>query len=319
GKAIGVLDRTAEERRFGAAPIVLKRGLLHQALRDAAIRRGIPVAFGKRLTDIEARTEGGVAVRFAGGASDAGDLLIGCDGIHSPTRRFVVPDGPKSIYTGIVGFSGFSRPSPPIPADGAMGMTFGKRAFFGSFAAPNGEVYWYDNVPWPREPAANEFAAAGDAELRQRLLSLHADDPAPIPAIVRATTSEIGTWAIYDIPSLAAWSRGPVCLVGDAAHATSPHGAQGASLALEDAVVVAKCLRDLPTIETAFAACEGLRKARVERQVRQARRTGAQNVAANPVGLWLRDRLLPLLLTRGERANDWLHAYRVDWQTPIAA
>ncbi|HEU0113497.1 MAG TPA: hypothetical protein VFQ80_02420, partial [Thermomicrobiales bacterium] len=61
-----------------------------------------------------------------------------------------------------------------------------------------------------------------------------------------------------------------------------------------------------------------LRKARVERQIRQARRTGAQNVAANPVGLWLRDRLLPLFLKRGERANDWLHAYRVDWETPIA-
>ena len=60
-------------------------------------------------------------------------------------------------------------------------------------------------------------------------------------------------------------------IVGDAAHATSPSSGQGASMAIEDAVVLAKCLRDLPDVSRAFAAYEQLRRERVERVVAQER------------------------------------------------
>jgi flavin-dependent dehydrogenase len=65
-------------------------------------------------------------------------------------------------------------------------------------------------------------------------------------------------------PTASTWHRGPVVLIGDAVHAVSPSAGQGASLAMEDALVVAKCLRDIPDTGRAFAACERLRRERAE-------------------------------------------------------
>jgi FAD-dependent urate hydroxylase len=62
---------------------------------------------------------------------------------------------------------------------------------------------------------------------------------------------------------LPAWHKGPVCLIGDAAHAMTPSAGQDASMALEDAIVLTRCLRDAPDAERAFAAFEALRKDRV--------------------------------------------------------
>jgi 2-polyprenyl-6-methoxyphenol hydroxylase-like FAD-dependent oxidoreductase len=198
-------------------------------------------------------------------------------------------------------------------------MIFGRRAFFGYLARPDGEVYWYCNVAWPREPARGELEAIPNEEWRQRLVHLAAGEPAPVPAIIAATTGEIGKWPIYDIPSLPTWHQGRVCLIGDAAHATAPHVGQGASTALEDAAELARCLRDLPEPSAAFAAFEAMRKDRVERLVTQARRTGSGKAMTNPIQTWLRDRFLGLALRYGQRASDWIYSYRVNWDQSVQA
>ena len=97
---------------------------------------------------------------------------------------------------------------------------------------------------------------------------------------------------MYDIASLPRWHRGPVCLIGDAAHAVGPHVGQGASLALEDAFVLAQCLRYLPDPTSAFATFEGLRRERVERIFKQSRRTGEQKAPTGWVGRKIRDPIL---------------------------
>ncbi|MDX3357940.1 FAD-dependent monooxygenase, partial [Streptomyces sp. ME01-24h] len=66
------------------------------------------------------------------------------------------------------------------------------------------------------------------------------------------------------MPSVPHWHRGRMVLVGDAAHAPSSSSGQGASLAIESSLELARCLRDLPTPEAAFAAYDQLRRARVE-------------------------------------------------------
>jgi 2-polyprenyl-6-methoxyphenol hydroxylase-like FAD-dependent oxidoreductase len=102
----------------------------------------------------------------------------------------------------------------------------------------------------------------------------------------------MGKWAQYDLSPLRAWHEGLVCLAGDAAHATSPSSGQGASLALEDAAVLAQCLRDSTELQYAFATFQALRKARVEKIVQVARRTSSRKIP-NPVASWVRDLLLP--------------------------
>ena len=89
-------------------------------------------------------------------------------------------------------------------------------------------------------------------------------------------------------------------------------------MAMEDALVLARCLRDAPEPESAFARYQGLRKARVEKLTRQARRTGNQKGEVGPVGAWFRDRLLPLFLKRAAEANAWVYAYKVEWEGRVA-
>ena len=295
--------------RFDETTLLIRRGALHRALREAARADGIPFEYGRRLVGIELDGPGVVA-RFAHGSSLRGDLLVGCDGIHSATRRAILPTAPAPVYTAVVDSGGFT-PASAEPADGVMRMIFGLRGFFGYQVAPSGEAFWFQNFHSRPEPA---FGGISDEEWRTRLLALHQGDPRPVAALIRGAAGPVGRWPIYDLPTLPTWHRGPVCLLGDAAHATSPHAGQGASLALEDAVVLARCLRDIPDLERAFAAYEAQRRPRVERLVREARRTGRRKAAANPVSRGVRDLMLPFFLGIGMRGLREVYGYRVAWE-----
>jgi len=122
-----------------------------------------------------------------------------------------------------------------------------------------------------------------------------------------------------DIPTVPTWSKGRMVLIGDAANATSPSSGQGASLAIESAVELARCLRDLPH-EQAFAAYEQLRRARVEKIIAQAARTNSDK-AAGPIVRVLRDLLMPVAMNRLAKPEKmaWQFDYHVDWDAPVAA
>ena len=106
-------------------------------------------------------------------------------------------------------------------------------------------------------------------------------------------------------------------IIGDAAHAPSPTSGQGASMAAEDAVVLAKCLRDLPDIPQALAAYERLRRKRVERIVAQGARTNSSKTPG-PVGRVVRDLLLPVVfkVLVTDRSQAWIYDHHVDWDAP---
>jgi 2-polyprenyl-6-methoxyphenol hydroxylase-like FAD-dependent oxidoreductase len=300
------------------ATILIKRGLLNKALREAAIRRGVPVEFGKRLVDVRVTAERGAIARFEDGSEAEGDLLVGCDGIHSRTRRSIMPDAPEPRYAGMIDSGGFARATSVPPSGGVMRMTFGTKGFFGYQVVGSGEVYWFENLQEPDEPDREKLEAIPDHEWRRRLLETHRDDHAPITEIIRST-EVIGRWPSYDMPSLPAWHEGPVCLIGDAAHATLPSAGQGASMAMEDAVVLAKCLRDVPDTEEAFVAFEALRKERVEWLVEGARRNSNRKAPTNAITRGIRDLVLPFFLKMGVKSAEKAYSYRVDWDEKVAA
>ncbi|WP_128545898.1 FAD-dependent oxidoreductase [Larkinella soli] len=312
GRRLGVVENEGEADRFGSRSVVIKRGQLQKVLREEVLRRNIPVHYGKKLTDIRPTGFQGVTAHFADGTTAEGDMLIGCDGIHSRTRRLTFPAAPEPSYTGLVDCGGFVRCHPALWSSGYMHMTFGKKAFFGYLAKPDGEVYWFSNVAVSDEPAEEERRAVPDGPWKDLLLERHGEDPEPIPAILRAMSSGIGRWPIYDLPSLPRWHKGPVCLIGDAAHATSPHAGQGASLALEDAAVLARCLREVPDFEGAFALFQSRRRERVEKLVQQARRIGSRKAVTHPIALWFRDLILPFFLKRSAKSAAWVYAYKAD-------
>lgn len=142
---------------------------------------------------------------------------------------------------GLLSTAGFTRTvSSPLPVD-AIHMTFGHRVFFAYAVSNQDEVWWFNNIAQATEPLRNELNQSELASLKERLLTLHAKDPAPIASLIREAHS-IEIYPIYDIPFLPQWHLGRICLIGDAAHATAPHIGQGASLALED-TLVATCRR----------------------------------------------------------------------------
>jgi 2-polyprenyl-6-methoxyphenol hydroxylase-like FAD-dependent oxidoreductase len=304
----------------GTVSQTLKRADLYRALRDEAVRRGARVEYGKRLLDAEVTPDGGVVARFEDGTEAEGDLLIGADGVHSRTRRIIDPSAPRARYVPVLNIGGYARCVRVRAEPGTFRMVFGKRAFFGYAVHPSGEVWWFANPPRAEEPTSAELAAIGTEQWREMLANLFAEDATPAVEIVRATPGKLAGWATHDLPSVPTWHRGPMIVIGDAAHATAPSSGQGASMAIEDAVVLARCLRDLPETRQAFAAYEGLRRGRVERVVAHGART-SNSKAAGPVGRALRDLMLPVILKRVARGGSlaWMHDHHIDWDEKVAA
>jgi FAD-dependent urate hydroxylase len=320
GKDLGVA-RTGLSLADGTTSQTMKRADLYQAIRDEASARGIAVEPGKRLTDIEPAGDGVRAI-FEDGSDATGAVLIGADGVHSAVRRLIDPNAPAPTYVGLVNLGGYARGVPVDAQPGSYTLIFGKRAFFGYLQAPDGEVWWFANVPRRDEPARGEVEAIPAEQWQRRLPALYADDVGPAARLVQASDpGDIQNASpIHSIPHLPVWHRGPMVVIGDAAHAPTPTSGQGASLAIEDAVVLAKCLRDLPDPQQAFARFEALRRPRVERIIKVAARINS-NKTARPLTRVVRDAILPVILriTTNSKQVNQQYRYHIDWDTPISS
>jgi 2-polyprenyl-6-methoxyphenol hydroxylase-like FAD-dependent oxidoreductase len=295
----------------------LNRADLYEALRNEAVRRGIKFEYGKRLSDATL-TRDGVLATFADGSTAEGDLLIGADGLRSRTREIIDPQAPAARHVGLLNTGGYAKGLKLADEPGVAQFIFGKRCFFGYLVHPNGDVWWFANPPSRREPTPGELAAITQAQWRTRLMNLFKGDRGPILDIIRATPQIVSGWNTYDFPKVPKWFNDRMVIVGDAAHATSPSSGQGASQAIEDAVVLAKCLRDVPHTRDAFARFEQLRRERVERVVAQGRRNGTGK-APGPVGAWIRDLVMPAVMRQIARKGSlaWMFDYRIDWHSKV--
>lgn len=316
GKRLGEVP-LGGELPDGTTSLSMRRADLYQALLGEAWDRGIPIEHGKRLLDATVTPGGGVLARFEDGTEAAADLLIGADGIYSRTRRIIDPGAPAPRYTGLGNISGFARVPGVTGEPGRYVMVFGKRAFFGYTLSPSGEVWWFANPPSPELTRA-ELASFGSEQWKERLMALFAGDAGPAVEIIRATGGLLFGANQYDMPRVTRWWRGPMIVIGDAAHAASPSSGQGASLAMEDAVTLAKCLRDLPDTRSAFVAYEEIRRPRVERIVAWAARMNSSKIPG-PMFRAVRDLVLPLILRRQGSADSqrWIFNHRMDWDARV--
>jgi 2-polyprenyl-6-methoxyphenol hydroxylase-like FAD-dependent oxidoreductase len=311
GRRLGSLNRNMKAR-FGQPAVNMCRATLNETIVNKAWCENVELFFEKRLVRIEDRPDQAVVAHFADGSSAEGDFLIGADGVHSAVRAHVIPDGPKPFDTGLIGFGGFVPRSliENTPVGQRVATTFGQSGFFGyGFCSsdPEDGVMWWSTQP-SHGVAAATFRAMSQDQLRQHLRVFHAGWHDPVPRIVDAAENIVVSDTL-DVATLPTWSRKRTLLIGDAAHATSPHAGQGASLALEDAMRLGRLMRDGQELGLTFQNFEHERRPRAEKIVALARRNGNSKREFSATGAWVRDHMLKLLLPVGARAMDFMYAY----------
>jgi 2-polyprenyl-6-methoxyphenol hydroxylase-like FAD-dependent oxidoreductase len=304
----------------GIKSVFIKRAPLGIILASEAERQGIAIHTGKKLQDIDETSTGGVVASFQDGTTACGDFLIGADGVHSRARQFVDPTA-RPVYSGLINTGGYSQ-GVSLPQTPEMThFIFGRRAFFGYHMSPTGYIYWFVNYPHIDEPTRETLLGKTDEERRSRLLALFKDDQPFISDIIRFAETTFPDFLTYTLPTQPkSWHKGPVVLLGDAVHAISPSSGQGASMALEDAVVLAKCLRDIPDLEQAFEVYGQLRRERTVKMFELGERGDSGKYITSPLQQWFRDVTTPVFLKlfANPKASDWIYSYRVDWDTPIS-
>ena len=304
-RRLGVLTIPRPDPAHG--PRTMRRSDLYRVLAEEARRRGVEIQHGKRLVGV--RQHGTVTAFFGDDTRMGGDLVIGADGVRSTTRALIDPNAPQPAYTGWNIAMGAVRDV--LPAKDCYYMYFGRRATCGHITSPDGETWWFANVPC----GERDLAGASPAKLRRRLGDLFAGDRIGTVQAIRATADEqLTATACYQLPTVPTWSRAGMTLVGDALHVASPSTTQGASMAIEDGVTLAQCLRDVPDTTTALHLYERLRRERVERVVRTGfRKLGPR--LPGPLQRLLRDRAVSRR-TRHPDA-DWLHLHHIDWDSDL--
>ena len=314
----------------GLTALTMKRSHLAARLADEAERRGIAVVRGAPVASV-AEVGGGsgwaggaVVVTLQDGTVHTGDLLIGADGVHSLVRRAIDSKAPGGRYVGLTNFGGITHGT-PVAAElrpEAWHFVFGHAAFFGAHPTPGGDVVWFVNVP-EQEITGERRRSTTIEQWQGRLVDLVADDAGPGADLVRNGTLELAGDNTYDLPHLPSWTRGSMLVLGDAAHAPSPSSGQGASMALEDAVVLAQALRDVAgradQVPNAFAAYARARRARVERIVAAGARSSSAKIPG-PIGRRFQETVLRLVFKFAvtEEKTAWMNGHRIDWDAKVA-
>lgn len=287
---------------------LVHRADLIEILRRGAKAAGVTVELGRRVVAVTPEVDG-VRLSCADGHTETVPLLIGADGLHSPTRA-ALNKPVRPFFTGQVAWRcTIPLDAPDTPPEASVHMGPGRHIV--TYPLRHGALM---NVVAVEE--RDGWAAEGWS---------HRDDPANLRAafadfapeirdlLYRA--GEVYLWGLFRHPVAKSWGQGRVALLGDAAHPTLPFLAQGANMALEDAWVLAATLADEEDTDTAFARYEAARRARCARIVEAASknaenyhlRPGPYRAAAH-AALRLGARLAPQAVAG---RFDWLYGHDV--------
>lgn len=294
---------------------VIWRSDLYSVLRKAVEDAGIPIVYGKRLITASEGHDG-VHAQFADGSHADSDILIGADGIRSTVRELIDPNAPSPRYAGHLGFGGWAPHGTIDAASDTMTFVFGQHAFLGYWSDPDEGICWFGSLPHDTRLSMTDVRKMPASQWLDRLRELYRDDEPAQTLLRHADPAQlVATGASEMMPPVPHWHSERMVLVGDAVHAPSSSSGQGASLAMESAVQLARCLRDTANPADAFTCYEQLRRERVEEVAASAAKANNQK-ASGPVGKALMHILMPIALKtffKPAKLFGAQHGYRIDW------
>ena len=224
----------------------IMRPLFWGLLAEAAQRAGTKLRLATTVEAIGQRA-GAVEATFTDGSTGTYDLVVGCDGVHSKVRSLVFPEAEEPFFTGQTVWRAVV---PRAPEMDDLVMFYGPRLKAGCNPVSDEEMYVFvvENTPEVARPPREQWPEMIQALLtdfegtvawaRERMTDPDKIDRRPLQAIL--------------MPS--PWYRGRVLLIGDAVHATTPHLAMGAGIAIEDAVVLGELLEEHDDLQAALEA-----------------------------------------------------------------
>ncbi len=253
--------------------------LMHRAdligmLKESALDAGVSIELGRTIERV-VPNDSDATLHFAGGATETVPILIGADGIKSPTRQALLPNS-KAFFTGQVAWRCvIPWDKPETPADATVYMGPGRHMVV--YPLRGGELM---NIVAVEE--RDEWAAEGWNHPDSVANLQHAfTDFCPEVRDLLEMAQDVYLWGLFRHPPFKPWHLGPTVITGDAAHPTLPFLAQGANMALEDAWVLADALAEEDSADAAFVRFQALRKDRTFRIVEAASKN-AQNYHLRP-------------------------------------
>jgi 2-polyprenyl-6-methoxyphenol hydroxylase-like FAD-dependent oxidoreductase len=311
------LLRLREPGRYAEPGICVHRAHLQRTLASAVPPGRLHL--GHRLVSLDADADG-VTVAFQDGSTAHGALLVGCDGIDSAVRSLLHGAAPArergyEIWRAVTDFE--------LPRDLLRQSTewWGPGRRFGILPGEPGRVYWYATHTTGTGAAARADGGPAAGTGGGEIAALFRAWPAPVRELLAATDpSALVRTTAQDRPVPRGWGAGGVSLLGDAAHPMTPNMGQGACTAIEDAVVLARCVGAAGATPAALRRYEALRAPRTRWIVRQSRRIGRLGQLEHPVLVAARDRLMRLIPDRlADLPQRRVYGYRADRADPAGA
>lgn len=249
------------------------RPVLHEILSSAVRRENVAIRLGLKVATL--RQDGsGADVTFDDGSTGRYDLVVGADGIYSQMRQMIFPDAPEPRFTGQGCWRVVAKRPPEV--DRAE-MYFGGPVKLGLNPVSHDEMYMFILEHVPDNPFFRED------ELVPHVRALMEPFGGAVPAVRESITRPEQVnyrpleWILLQKP----WHRGSVVLIGDAAHATTPHMASGAGMAAEDGLVLAQEIARHDKVATALDAFVERRFERARLVVENSVRIGEMEMAGD--------------------------------------